>query len=165
MREGCPAVPARSGSNPQGRGSSLGHLGRPPGRYQPAQPAQSRPQGCLCPLRARPAPAASDGSLREPEPDCRASRGRFAREMHDSLAQVLGVTHLRLRALDVREEGRDSPEVATELAGLADICQEAYQDVRESILGLGGSNRTERGLLDNLRAYLVRYSQQCDIAT
>jgi len=94
-----------------------------------------------------------------------AERGRIAREMHDSLAQVLGVTHLRLRALDVREEVRDSPEVATELAGLADICQEAYQDVRESILGLGGSNRTERGLLDNLRAYLVRYSQQCDIAT
>src|SRR5664279_2353700 len=36
--------------------------------------------------------------------------------------------------------------------------------IRDS-LGLGGSNRTERGLLDNLRAYLVRYSQQCDIAT
>src|SRR5450631_1450744 len=33
-------------------------------------------------------------------------RGRIAREMHDSLAQVLGVTHLRLRALDSREEVR-----------------------------------------------------------
>ena len=45
-----------------------------------------------------------------------AERGRIAREMHDSLAQVLGVTHLRLRALDAREEVRDSPEIATELA-------------------------------------------------
>ena len=92
-------------------------------------------------------------------------RGRIAREMHDSLAQVLGVTHLRLRALDAREEVRDNPEISAELAEVADICQEAYQDVRESILGLRGSNTTERGLLDNLRAYLAKYSQQCDIAT
>jgi signal transduction histidine kinase len=92
-------------------------------------------------------------------------RGRIAREMHDSLAQVLGVTHLRLRALDAREEVRDSPEIAAELTELANICQEAYQDVRESILGLRGSSTTERGLLDNLRAYLAKYSQQCDIAT
>jgi two-component system nitrate/nitrite sensor histidine kinase NarX len=94
-----------------------------------------------------------------------AERGRIAREMHDSLAQVLGVTHLRLRALDAREEVRDSREIATELAELADICQEAYRDVRESILGLRGSNRAERGLLDNLAAYLAKYSQQCEIAT
>jgi signal transduction histidine kinase len=92
-------------------------------------------------------------------------RGRIAREMHDSLAQVLGVTHLRLRALDARQDVRDNPQIATELTQLADITQEAYQDVRESILGLRGSNKTERGLLDNLRAYLVKYSQQCDIAT
>jgi two-component system nitrate/nitrite sensor histidine kinase NarX len=94
-----------------------------------------------------------------------AERGRIAREMHDSLAQVLGVTHLRLRALDAREEVRDSREIAVELAELADICQEAYRDVRESILGLRGSNRAERGLLDNLRAYLAKYSQQCEITT
>jgi len=94
-----------------------------------------------------------------------AERGRIAREMHDSLAQVLGVTHLRLRALDAREEVRESREIAAELAALADICQEAYRDVRESILGLRGSNGAERGLLDNLSAYLAKYSQQCEIAT
>jgi len=94
-----------------------------------------------------------------------AERGRIAREMHDSLAQVLGVTHLRLRALDAREEVRTEPEIAAELAQLADICQEAYQDVRESILGLRGSNKSEEGLLDNLRAYLAKYSQQCGIMT
>jgi len=94
-----------------------------------------------------------------------AERGRIAREMHDSLAQVLGVTHLRLRALDAREEVRESREIAAELAALADICQEAYRDVRESILGLRGSDGAERGLLDNLSAYLAKYSQQCEIAT
>jgi len=92
-----------------------------------------------------------------------AERERIAREMHDSLAQVLGVTHLRLRALDTREEVSDNPVVAVELAELADICEDAYQDVRESILGLRDSSKTERGLEDNLRAYLTKYSQQCKI--
>jgi signal transduction histidine kinase len=94
-----------------------------------------------------------------------AERGRIAREMHDSLAQVLGVTHLRLRALEAREEVIGNPVVALELTALADICEEAYQDVREAILGLRDSSKTERGLQDNLRAYLAKYTQQCNIET
>jgi two-component system nitrate/nitrite sensor histidine kinase NarX len=94
-----------------------------------------------------------------------AERERIAREMHDSLAQVLGVTHLRLRALDSREAVRGSGEIAVELAELADICEEAYHDVREAILGLRQSTKIERGLLDSLRAYLAKYSQQCEIET
>jgi len=94
-----------------------------------------------------------------------AERERIAREMHDSLAQVLGVTHLRLRALVSREESSGGSENAVEMTELADICEEAYRDVRESILGLRESSRTERGLLDSLRAYLAKYSHQCDIET
>jgi len=94
-----------------------------------------------------------------------AERERIAREMHDSLAQVLGVTHLRLRALDSREEVRDNPGVAAELADLADICEEAYRDVREAILGLSASSRGAQGLLDILRTFLVKYSKQCGIET
>lgn len=94
-----------------------------------------------------------------------AERERIAREMHDSLAQVLGVTHLRLRALDTREEVCDNPAVAVELAEIADICEDAYQDVREAILGLRDSSKTERGLQDDLRAYLSKYTQQCKIET
>jgi signal transduction histidine kinase len=94
-----------------------------------------------------------------------AERERIAREMHDSLAQVLGVTHLRLRALDGREEIKRARAVAVELAELADICEEAYHDVREAILGLRQSTRTERGLLDSMSAYLAKYSDQCGIET
>jgi two-component system nitrate/nitrite sensor histidine kinase NarX len=94
-----------------------------------------------------------------------AERERIAREMHDSLAQVLGVTHLRLRALDGRVEVKAAREVATELAALADICEEAYHDVREAILGLRQSCRAERGLLDSMSAYLAKYSDQCGIET
>ncbi len=94
-----------------------------------------------------------------------AERERIAREMHDSLAQVLGVTHLRLRALGSREEVKGVPEIAAEVSQLADISEDAYHDVRESILGLRESSRTERGLLESLRAYLAKYSQQCGIKT
>jgi two-component system nitrate/nitrite sensor histidine kinase NarX len=130
-------------------------------------PFTERDRGFLVTLSGLAAIAITSAQMRENgrQHAVLAERGRIAREMHDSLAQVLGVTHLRLRALDSRQEVSDNPEIATELAELADICQEAYQDVRESILGLRGSNRTERGLLDNLRAYLARYSQQCDITT
>lgn len=94
-----------------------------------------------------------------------AERERIAREMHDSLAQVLGVIHLRLRALFSHREIKDTCEAAAEVAGLADICQEAYRDVREAILGLRQSSGIERGLLDSLRAYLTKYSHQCGIET
>ena len=94
-----------------------------------------------------------------------AERERIAREMHDSLAQVLGVIHLRLRALDSHPENEGVREIKVEVAELADICAEAYNDVREAILGLRESSKTERGLLDSLRAYLVKFSDQCGIQT
>jgi two-component system nitrate/nitrite sensor histidine kinase NarX len=134
---------------------------------RPDIPFTERDRGFLVTLSGLAAIAITSAQMRENgrQRAVLAERGRIAREMHDSLAQVLGVTHLRLRALDSNDEVQASEEVSTELAQLADICQEAYQDVRESILGLRGSNKTERGLLDNLRAYLAKYSQQCDIAT
>jgi signal transduction histidine kinase len=120
--------------------------------------------GALCGLASI---ALTSAQARESERQAAilAERERIAREMHDSLAQVLGVTHLRLRALDSHVEVTDNSEVAVELAELADICEEAYSDVREAILGLRESSRTGRGLLDSLRAFLAKYSQQCGIET
>ncbi len=90
-------------------------------------------------------------------------RERIAREMHDSLAQVLGATHLRLRAIDgrVREGGLLS--VADDLALVADSCQDAYRDVREAILGLHGSAQSDHGLVEGLRTYVTKYSGLSDI--
>ncbi|HET7822364.1 MAG TPA: sensor histidine kinase, partial [Ornithinibacter sp.] len=92
-------------------------------------------------------------------------RTRIAREMHDSLAQVLGAVHLRLRALETGVGTLPDDRVVAEVEALADICAEAYQDVRETILGLRDAvHHAERSLEDNLRVYLDSYATQSGIS-
>jgi signal transduction histidine kinase len=91
-----------------------------------------------------------------------AERDRIARELHDSLAQVLGSTHLRLRHLLAGSELADRPAVAAELEELADVAEEAYRDVREAILGLREASRP-RGFFEALQAYVEKYSMQSGI--
>jgi signal transduction histidine kinase len=92
-----------------------------------------------------------------------AERDRIARELHDSIAQVLGVIHLRLRSLE--PEARDAPGngVATEIGELAEIADEAYKDVREAILGLRESVTSADGLEGALGEYLRKYARQTGI--
>ncbi len=94
-----------------------------------------------------------------------AERDRIARELHDSLAQVLGVIHLQLRALELRAMDEASHTMAGELSQLAETADEAYQDVREAILGLRETIREDGGLEGSLREYLRKYSRQTGIAT
>lgn len=93
-----------------------------------------------------------------------AERDRIARELHDSLAQVLGVIHLQLRALESRAVDEASHAMAGELSQLAETADEAYQDVREAILGLRETVREDAGLEGSLREYLRKYSRQTGIA-
>jgi nitrate/nitrite-specific signal transduction histidine kinase len=61
-------------------------------------------------------------------------RGRLAREMHDGLAQSLGLLHLKLQ--HARTRLADPAALDTALAEMIQIADEAYEDVRQSILGL-----------------------------
>jgi two-component system nitrate/nitrite sensor histidine kinase NarX len=94
-----------------------------------------------------------------------AERERIAREMHDSLAQVLGFLHIQLRALRAKVSDADPRVLSAGLVELADVADEAYRDVREAILGLRESSRAERSLIDSLRAFLERYEHQSGIKT
>jgi two-component system nitrate/nitrite sensor histidine kinase NarX len=93
-----------------------------------------------------------------------AERDRIARELHDSLAQVLGAIHLRLRALEGRATDEASDALAGELSEIADTADEAYRDVREAILGLRETVRADDGLEGSLREYLRKYTRQTGIA-
>jgi len=93
-----------------------------------------------------------------------AERDRIARELHDSLAQVLGVIHLQLRSLEARAKDEASLGIADELEALAETADEAYSDVREAILGLRETVREDDGLEGSLREYLRKYSRQTGIA-
>jgi two-component system nitrate/nitrite sensor histidine kinase NarX len=90
-------------------------------------------------------------------------RDRIAREMHDSMAQVLGVINMRLRLMQSQLEQGDSRRISAEVAELAELASESYRDVREAILGLRESIATEEGLLGTLREYLQKYSRQSGI--
>ncbi|OGN80796.1 MAG: hypothetical protein A2X23_00260 [Chloroflexi bacterium GWC2_73_18] len=92
-------------------------------------------------------------------------RDRIAREMHDSLAQVLGVIHLRLRRLHGGAERDGLAAVRAELDELAEIADEAYRDVREAILGLRESISPAAGFLGTLGEYVGKFSRQSGIET
>jgi two-component system nitrate/nitrite sensor histidine kinase NarX len=92
-----------------------------------------------------------------------AERDRIARELHDSLAQVLGVIHLRLRAVEPLAAGTGSTELIRELDELAEVSDEAYRDVREAILGLRETIGSDDGLEGSLREYLHKYGRQTGI--
>lgn len=83
---------------------------------------------------------------------------RIARELHDSLAQVLGTLHLRLRAIP-DPIGDHAVPVRTEIDALGDLCHAAYQDVREAIMGLRTLTRPEESFTQSLRTYVSQYAR------
>ncbi len=91
-------------------------------------------------------------------------RERLAREMHDSIAQVLGQLHLKgqiVRRLLGRQETDKAREELDEIVSLA---HESYVDVREAILGLRETVTPAIGLEGAIRQYLQKFSRQAGIS-
>ncbi|MFQ5879036.1 MAG: GAF domain-containing protein [Dehalococcoidia bacterium] len=87
-------------------------------------------------------------------------RERLAREMHDGLAQLLG--HVAARATATSEllaQGKIEG-VQEQLSRLREVAQDAYVDVRQSILGLRTRPSAKRGLLEGLGEYVQRITEQ-----
>jgi len=148
------AVPIRSGSTTQGELL----VGRASG-----EPFSARDRECLRTLSDLASIAITSARMRQNEwyGAILRERERLAHEMHDSLAQLLGVIHLNLRALESRAA---DDVISRELDKVADLAEEAYGEVREAILDLRAS-RVDEALVDGLRAYLRRYSEQFGIET
>jgi nitrate/nitrite-specific signal transduction histidine kinase len=127
-----------------------------------ADPLDARDQELLAGLADLAAIAIVSANLRHREEMAAivAERERIAREMHDSLAQVLATCHLRLCALERRPEVQHQADLVDEIAALGAMTHEAYIDVREAILGLRESSHADRELLTSLRVYLEKFSHQ-----
>ncbi|MDP2727579.1 MAG: GAF domain-containing protein, partial [Dehalococcoidia bacterium] len=90
-------------------------------------------------------------------------RDRLAREMHDSLAQVLGFISVKAAATQDLLETKRVAQARHELRQIEKASQEAYVDVREAILGLRASVVLGGGLSRTLKEYLHKFSSQNSI--
>ncbi len=91
-------------------------------------------------------------------------RERIAREMHDSLAQVLGYVITKASALrELLRQPDRLAEAERQLRQLEQAARDAYADVREAILGLRTGLAVDGSLLDVLHNYLERWQEQSGV--
>ncbi len=90
-------------------------------------------------------------------------RERIAREMHDGLAQVIGFLNLKTRVARQLVAEDKTEQAAVELRQMQKIVQEAYADVRQSILSLRTATELERGLAATIRESAVDFTEQNSI--
>jgi signal transduction histidine kinase len=162
----CPVQPDRIGHAWMSRQlrSVEGHLGELCVVRDNGVPFTDADGSLLATLADMAAIAVTTARLKEAEQQLVivAERDRIARELHDSLAQVLGHIHLRLRGIETRLDGA-APIIGAELSDLADVADEAYRDVREAILGLRETISSDTGLEGALREYIAKYARQTGI--
>jgi signal transduction histidine kinase len=85
-------------------------------------------------------------------------RERLARELHDSLGQVLGYVSMQTQAIRKWLRDGDRPRAEDQLARLALVAQEAQKDLRENILSLSMGHAEPWSFFGALRHYLAALS-------
>jgi signal transduction histidine kinase len=90
-------------------------------------------------------------------------RERIAREMHDSLAQVLGYVNTKAQAVQELLKSGQVERAEQQVGQLGEAARSAYADVREGILGLRTSLGPQHSLLDALEEYLDRWREQSGV--
>jgi signal transduction histidine kinase len=85
-------------------------------------------------------------------------RERIAREMHDGLAQSLGVLLIRLKLAEKLVDAQ--PATSDALREMTQLVMETYADVRQSIFGLRTNVGRALGLVATLTEYLHEFGAQ-----
>jgi len=92
-------------------------------------------------------------------------RERLARELHDSVGQVLGYLSMQAQTASKRLRDGDTGKTEELLSRLASVAQHAHADVRESILALRAASSADWAFLPTLRHYLEDFETQYGVAT
>jgi signal transduction histidine kinase len=90
-------------------------------------------------------------------------RSRIAREMHDSLAQILGYLGLETQTLEALVHQNDTEALLAELKSARAAIKSAQADVRENILSLRTTLAGDIDLSDALSAYVQEFGIQMAI--
>jgi len=92
-------------------------------------------------------------------------RSRLAREMHDSLAQILGYLSLEMQTLEILVRQGNVDLVLAALKKARERIHAAHSDVRESILCLRTTLAGDTGLIPALREYVEGFGVQTGVTT
>jgi len=96
-------------------------------------------------------------------------RSRLAREIHDSVVQVLGFVKLQLERMSswMTPPTPDLPRLQSETANLIDVLEDAYAEARDAIIGLRvGSDENETldvTLTEYVQTFSARYRLPVDV--
>ena len=92
-------------------------------------------------------------------------RERMARELHDSLGQVLGYVSLQAQAVSKNLHAGETAVAEAQLARLVSVAQDAHADLRETILSLRSGAPLKSSLLSALEQHLAAYQVHYGICT
>ena len=92
-------------------------------------------------------------------------RERLARELHDSIGQVLGYAGLQVETAGQLIEGGRSSDALAQLGRVARVLSEAHADVRQQILDLRASPSPQRPFFEVVQHYLHGFTVNYDIQT
>lgn len=90
-------------------------------------------------------------------------RSRIAREMHDSLAQILGYLGLEVQTLEALARQGATEQLLEQLKGARQTIKSAQADVRENILSLRTTLAGDLGLYAALKEYVDEFGVQTGI--
>jgi signal transduction histidine kinase len=92
-----------------------------------------------------------------------AERERIARELHDSLPQLLAYLNTKIGAIRLFLESGKETEAIENLQQLENASRRLVNDVREAIIGLRMSRKITEGLIPAVEAYIDQFTQFCGL--
>ena len=92
-------------------------------------------------------------------------RERMARDLHDSLGQVLGYASFQVDAAAKLSRDGQGETAAAQLERLGSVMRDAHGDVRQFILDLRSAPSPQQPFFDLVRQYLEGFTSNYDIQT